>query len=124
MQEQLDRIEEKLDLLLEKTGKRKRITVIDAEFRTRMVEDYSVLGDQMAVDHQIDLALAHKTAEKYNDKQRYVINWLKNAVDYQTDRQPQSPGLMYVRDQIKAHLDRTKFDSDFETREAMRNHGN
>ena len=86
---QLQRIEDKLDQLLAKNGKKKRATVIDVEFRERMVDEFSVLGGQMEVDHQIDMAMAHQGAAKYTDHQLYVKNWLKNSVKFQIERQPQ-----------------------------------
>jgi len=70
----------KLDTLLARAGKQKRTTVVDDEFRTKMYMQYAdALGED--IDHHIDLALAHKNAAKYTDIQRYVINWLKKAVE-------------------------------------------
>jgi len=48
------------------------------------------LGGASEVDHEVDLALAHKASEKYHDLQTYVRNWLKKAVEYQAARAPAS----------------------------------
>ena len=114
---QLDRIEAQnkeilaqLALVLEKSGKRKRATVIDADFRARMVAEFEVLGDQKAVDHQIDLAVAHKGYDKYTDKQMYVKNWLKNTVTFNAER----PGPL--KPNIRSYQDRSKYEADYQRR--------
>ena len=81
------------DPLVTPTGRRKRVTEITDEFRTQMVAAFAgpSAGDYPSVyevHDQIDLALAHKASTKYHDKQTYVRNWLKKAVEYQQARAP------------------------------------
>jgi len=77
--------------------RRRRVTEVDTEFRVRMVAEFmGQLGGASEVDHEVDLALAHKASEKYHDLQTYVRNWLKKAVErhdqllYQAARAPAS----------------------------------
>lgn len=114
MTEQLDRIEAKLDSLLEIYAKKKRTTVVTAEFRQKMVDEFSVLGDQMEVDHQIDLALAHKSVKNYTDLQLYVKNWLKRAVEFKGWHDPLSANAK--RNAINDETDRSKYERDYEER--------
>jgi hypothetical protein len=106
---QLDRIEEKLDALMNllTTGelpavtevfnangdawvdpgpapkqRQKRVTEVDTIFRLKMESEFNDVRKE-EVNHQIDLAMAHKASTKYHDKQTYVRNWLKKAVAYQ-----------------------------------------
>ena len=100
---QMQRIEDSLDRIwnllvsgelpqisnLSKKGSQKRVTVIDDQFCSQMqVEFGDLLGGPGEVQRQIELALAHKASTKYHDKQTYVRNWLKKAVEYQQARAP------------------------------------
>jgi hypothetical protein len=104
---QIQRIEDKLDriwnLLVSgelpqisnssKKGSQKRVTMIDDQFCSQMqVEFGDLLGGPDEVQRQIELALAHKASTKYHDKQTYVRNWLKKAVEYQQARAPGANG--------------------------------
>lgn len=72
-------------------NKPKRKTVIDDDFIERMVREYSVvLGGESAVRDNIDAALGHKAYEKWNDKQRYVMGWLRRSAE-RAPPQAQSP---------------------------------
>ena len=103
----LQRIEDKLDriwnLLVSgelpqisnssKKGSQKRVTMVDDQFCSQMqVEFGDLLGGPDEVQRQIELALAHKASTKYHDKQTYVRNWLKKAVEYQQARAPGGNG--------------------------------
>ena len=100
---QLQRIEDSLDRIwnllvsgelpqisnLSKKGSQKRVTMVDDQFCSQMqVEFGDLLGGPGEVQRQIELALAHKASTKYHDKQTYVRNWLKKAVEYQQARAP------------------------------------
>jgi hypothetical protein len=104
---QLQRIEDSLDRIwnllvsgelpqisnLSKKGSQKRVTMIDDQFCSQMqVEFGDLLGGPDEVQRQIELALAHKASTKYHDKQTYVRNWLKKAVEYQQARAPGGNG--------------------------------
>ncbi len=104
--ELLVKINTKLDQLLEKKGKKKG-TVIDVEFRERMLDEFGdALGGQMNVDHQIDLACAHESHTKYPGKQMHVKNWLMNAVRFEEER---------PRKVVQAS-DGSKYDKDYQRR--------
>ena len=114
MEERDIRIEQKLNLLLEKTGKIKRVTVIDADFRARMTEEFGdLLGGQKEVDHQIDLGMAHKSHANYPGKQMNIKNWLKSAVEYRQATQPaqvaRNSGTRdkYLKDYARRWADKT-----------------
>jgi len=71
--------------------RRKRVTEVTDEFTAKMVQEFHEdLPGPFAVHDQLALALAHKASEKYHDKQTYVRNWLKKAVEYQAARAPAS----------------------------------
>jgi len=59
--------------------KPKRKTEITHEFRTKMWVKY---GDAIDVSDEIEKAIAHKQYTKYDGKQRYVEDWLKRAVSF------------------------------------------
>ena len=103
----LQRIEDKLDriwnLLVSgelpqisnssKKGSQKRVTMVDDQFCSQMQVEFGDLrGGPDEVQRQIELALAHKASTKYHDKQTYVRNWLKKAVEYQQARAPGGNG--------------------------------
>ena len=127
--EQLQRIEDKLDAILNllvngelpqkldlvkkdtKTkSSPKRVTEITEEFRADMLDEFDA-DLREDVLHQIDLALAHKASTKYHDKKTYVRNWLRKAVEYKKQARGSPEGLEARRD-----ANRSKFDADYERR--------
>lgn len=56
----------------------KRVTVVDPEFIERMERQFALtLGGSEAVREQVQDAVGHKAFLKWDDKQRYVLNWLR-----------------------------------------------
>ena len=129
---QLQRIEDSLDRIwnllvsgelpqisnLSKKGSQKRVTMVDDQFCSQMqVEFGDLLGGPDEVQRQIELALAHKASTKYHDKQTYVKNWLKKAVEYQQARAPaggttRESRAEAVHEKHVAGLDRRKIGRD------------
>ncbi len=57
-----------------------RKTVLDADYQDQLIEEFAErLGSRDRVEEEIAAAQGHKSWERWNDKQRYVRNWLTRA---------------------------------------------
>lgn len=66
----------------EKKARRQSAPVlVDDNARARLIRDFSDQLGAGETENQIDLALAHKAADNYNNKIIYVRRWLQREVD-------------------------------------------
>jgi hypothetical protein len=79
---------------------RKRVTRIDGAFIERMVLDFhQAYGGAKPVKDAIEAAMGHKNYDKWNDKQRYVLNWLQRDTpkppSAEQPTEPEQPSKSY-----------------------------